>query len=624
MSAGRLGELLVSKGVISQDQLSSAEDHRVKNKTRLTSSLVRLSHVNENVLTTFLSQQYGVPAISLDDVTVSPESLKLIPKNLCEKHIFVPLTIENNVLSIAISDPTNVAAVDDIRFLCNTDVAVYLATESGIRALVQRAYGGGAPAVAPQPAAAPAPVGQPPAAPKPAAAPAQAAKAQSPAQPAAAAAAKGPESAKVGMINLEDVDLDEKAQTAVEVTKEKETHEVEAEVGNEKPVIRIINKLFVEAIKRKCSDIHIEPYEQYIRVRFRIDGSLHEVMRLPATMRAAIAARIKVMAELDISQKRLPQDGRVQVRIQSRKVDVRVSLLPTIFGEKVVMRILDAGSKTPELKNIGLEEEQYRYFEKAALQPYGMLLVTGPTGSGKSTTLYAALSMVNGPDVNISTVEDPVEYNMAGVNQAQMKESIGMTFAAALRSLLRQDPDVVMIGEIRDAETAEIAIKASLTGHMVFSTLHTNDAPSTISRLKNMSIEPFLITASVILVEAQRLIRILCKECREADPRVTKEMLIAAEVPENWLETMVPMHGKGCKVCNGTGFQGRRGMFEVMPMTESLRSLIIKGANSDELKVAAIADGMISLRSHGLMKLYRGETTLDEVLQNSRPDGDLV
>jgi len=347
------------------------------------------------------------------------------------------------------------------------------------------------------------------------------------------------------------------------------------------------------------------------------------VMRLPPNMKTAIAARIKVMSELDISQKRLPQDGRIQVRIQNRKVDVRVSLLPTIFGEKVVMRLLDAGSKTPDLKNIGFEDEQFKHFEKAAIQPYGMILVTGPTGSGKSTTLYAALSLVNGVDVNISTVEDPAEYNMAGVNQTQVKESIGMTFALALRSLLRQDPDVVMVGEIRDGETAEIAIKASLTGHMVFSTLHTNDAPSTISRLKNMGVEPFLITASIVLIEAQRLIRMNCPECNAPDPKVDRGMMLDAEVPENWLDSLTPMRGKGCPACNGTGFRGRKGIFEVMPMTENLRTQIIKGGNSDEIKVAAMKDGLITLRQHGLIKLYRGETTLEEVLNNSRPDGDL-
>jgi type IV pilus assembly protein PilB len=329
------------------------------------------------------------------------------------------------------------------------------------------------------------------------------------------------------------------------------------------------------------------------------------------------------MAQLDISEKRLPQDGRIQVKTNDRKIDIRVSILPVIFGEKVVMRILDQGSSTPDLFKIGFEEAQLELFKKAAQQPYGMILVTGPTGSGKSTTLYAALNELNTPDVNISTVEDPVEYNMGGVNQTQMKEGIGLNFAAALRSLLRQDPDIVMVGEIRDTETAEIAIKAALTGHMVFSTLHTNDAPSTVSRLIHMGIEPFLITAALTLVQAQRLVRISCEKCRKPDPKVTKEMLVEAEVPENWLETIQPMRGVGCDRCGGTGYKGRRGIFEVMYMTEGLRELIIKGANADQLRAAALADGMITLRQSALLKLYRGETTLEEVLNNSRPDGDI-
>jgi type IV pilus assembly protein PilB len=582
MSSGRLGDLLVARGVISAEQLRQAVELRKQNKdqTRLSAALVQLGHVNENVLVTFLSQQYGIPAISLEDVDVSEEVTKLVPVNLCEKHGLVPLAIEGNHLNVAISDPTNVAAVDDLRFLCNMEVNVYLATETAIRSLVNKAYG----------------------------------------------KEEGPNDARIEVdeFNPDEESSDKSQLIEINGGDKKSAHEVDANVQiNDKPVIRLINKLFVESIRRKASDIHIEPYENFMRIRFRINGSLLEVMRLPATMKASTPARIKVMAQLDISEKRLPQDGRLQVKIKDRKIDIRVSILPTIFGEKVVMRILDQGSTTPDIKSIGFEEDQYKFFSKACAQPYGMLLVTGPTGSGKSTTLYAALSSVNGIDVNISTVEDPVEYNMAGVNQTQAKESIGLSFAAALRSLLRQDPDVVMVGEIRDTETAEIAIKASLTGHMVFSTLHTNDAPSTISRLQHMGIEPFLITASVILVQAQRLIRVICDKCKEPDPRVTRENLIEAEVPAHWLETIQAMYGKGCDKCGGTGYKGRRGIFEVMPMSEKLRGLIIKGANADVLKKAAIEDGMLTLRQHALIKLYRGETSLEEVLNNSRPDGDL-
>lgn len=576
MSAGRLGDLLVARGMITADQLKQAMELRKENQTRLSAALVQLGHVNENVLVTFLSQQYGISAISLEDVEVSEDVLKLVPINLCEKHGLVPLGIEGNYLNVAISDPTNVAAVDDLRFLCNMEVNVYLSTESAIRALIGRAY-----------------------------------------------KKDGVSDAPIAMDGLEASDS-EAGILQIDSGDKKGAIEVDAAAGgSDKPVIRLINKLFVEAIKRKVSDIHVEPFENFLRIRFRLNGSLTEVMRLPANMIAATPARIKVMAQLDISEKRLPQDGRLSVKTKEKKIDIRVSVLPTIFGEKVVMRILDQSNTSPDIKGVGFEEDQLKYFKKACQQPYGMLLVTGPTGSGKSTTLYAALSEVNSGDVNISTVEDPVEYNMAGVNQTQAKESIGLSFAAALRSLLRQDPDIVMVGEIRDTETAEIAIKASLTGHMVFSTLHTNDAPSTISRLIHMGIEPFLITASLILVQAQRLIRVICDKCKQPDTRITRENLVEAETPEHWLETIKPMMGKGCEKCGGTGFKGRCGIFEVMPMTEKLRTLIIKGANADDLKKAAIEDGMTTLRQHALMKLYRGETTLEEVLNNSRPDGDI-
>lgn len=577
MSAGRLGDLLVARGLITANQLKEAADLRKQNQTRLSAALIQLGHVNENVLVTFLSQQYGISAISLEEIDVPEEVTKLVPSNLCEKHGLVPIGIEGNYLNIAISDPTNVAAVDDLRFLCNMEVNVFLATESAIKALATRLY-----------------------------ADEQAAAADAP-------------------LSIDDFNSDEDEKTGqIEVNSgdKKDAHEVDQQLSD-KPVIRLINKLFVEGIRRRASDIHIEPYENFMRVRYRVNGSLVEVMKLPAAMKAPTAARIKVMSQLDISEKRLPQDGRLQVKTRDKKIDIRVSVLPTIFGEKVVMRILDQSNVAPNIKSIGFEEDQEKIFVKACQQPYGMLLVTGPTGSGKSTTLYAALSAVNGQDVNISTVEDPVEYNMTGVNQTQARENIGLSFAAALRSLLRQDPDIVMVGEIRDTETAEIAIKASLTGHMVFSTLHTNDAPSTISRLVHMGIEPFLITASVILVQAQRLVRVTCNNCKVPDTRVTPEDLKSAEVPQHWMDTLKPMYGKGCEKCGGTGYTGRRGIFEVMPMTEKLRTLIIKGANADDLKKAAIEDGMVTLRQHALIRFYRGETTLEEVLNNSRPDGDL-
>lgn len=576
MSAGKLGEVLVLKGLISKDQLKVAVEHRQKNKTRISQSLVELGAINERVLATFLSQQYGIPAISLEGVSVPEDLAKLIPKNLCERHHLVPLTQEGNRISIAISDPTNVSAVDDVRFLCNLDVSVYISTESSIRKLIDKTYG---------------------------------TDNQEALQNEAAS------------LNVDPDDVGE----GVEVARDPSGPEdLDSGVDNEKPVIRLINKVFVEAIQRKVSDIHIEPFETFSLVRFRIDGSLHEIMKAPAQIKAAIPARLKVMAQLDISEKRLPQDGRIQLKLKTKKIDVRVSTLPTIFGEKVVMRILAQGDTKPDLAKMGFEEEQLKLFRKAANQPYGMVLVTGPTGSGKSTTLYAALSEINTPDINISTVEDPVEYNMIGINQVQMKDSIGLNFSAALRSLLRQDPDIIMVGEIRDQETAEIAIKASLTGHLVFSTLHTNDAPSTITRLLHMGVEPFLITAALTLVQAQRLVRVNCPNCQVVDEKITEAMLLEAEVPKTWIGKFKPKRGKGCDQCSNTGYKGRRGIYEVLYMTEVLRNLVVKGANADMLKKEALRTGMLTLRQSGLLKLFRGETTLEEVLNNSRPDGDIA
>ncbi len=573
MAAGKLGELLVAQGLINNDQLRAAVEHRNKSKGRLSSALVELGHVNERVLATFLSKEYGITAISLEDVQVPSEVVKIVPQSLCERHMLVPLAIENNRLLIAISDPTNVAAVDDIRFLCNMDVIVYLSTESAIKTLIDRTYSG-----------ANSQIGQP-----------------------------------EEMIEVDD------GTTGIEVVKsEAETHDVGSDRGGEKPAIRIINKVFSEAVRRKASDIHIEPYETVARVRLRVDGTLYEVMQVPPQLRTALPARVKVMANMDISEKRLPQDGRIQIKLQNKKVDIRVSTLPTLFGEKVVMRILDQGAGgTKKLSDMGFEEKQLAAFKKAAEQPYGMILVTGPTGSGKTTTLYAALGELNKPDVNISTAEDPVEYNMAGINQVHVKEGIGLSFASTLRSFLRQDPDIILVGEIRDQETAEIAIKAALTGHLVFSTVHTNDAPSTVSRLIHMGVEPFLITAALTLIQAQRLIRVLCPNCKKPDSSVTTEMLRNVEMPEEWLAEAQPMRGQGCNNCGGTGYKGRKGIYEVMYMTERLRNLVAKGANGDQIKKAAMEEGMFTLRQAALLKLYRQETTIEEVLNNSRPDGDL-
>ncbi|MBI4405063.1 MAG: type IV-A pilus assembly ATPase PilB [Deltaproteobacteria bacterium] len=575
MSApGKLGELLVSQRLITSDQLKDAMEFRKKNDVRLGSALIQLGHLNEKVFATFLSKYYGITAISLDDMEVSPEAAEIVPKNLCEKHCVVPLSIEKSRLSVAVADPSNMAAIDDLRFIANREVTALIAAESSIRAAIERVYSGSTDDLQ-------------------------------------------------KMVSMES--LEKEDGPSIHVGADVSSHEVEGGISaGEKPVIRLINGLFVEAIKRKASDIHMEPFEAFTRVRFRIDGVLHEMMRVPPQMRLAVPARIKVMANMDISEKRLPQDGRIQVRTRTKKIDIRVSTLPTILGEKVVMRLLDQGTTTPSLSGLGFDEEQLKLFTKAASQPYGMVLVTGPTGSGKSTTLYAALSELNSPDINISTVEDPVEYKMNGVNQVQMKESIGLSFASALRSLLRQDPDIIMVGEIRDQETAEIAIKSALTGHMVFSTLHTNDAPSSITRLLHMGVEPFLITAALTLVQAQRLIRVICPKCAEPDTQVTVDEAVAAEMPKEWADTFQPKRGKGCDHCGKTGFKGRKGIFEVMYLTENVRNMVIKGSNSDEIKKVAIQEGMRTLRQDAIIKLYRGETTLEEVVNNSRPDGDIL
>ncbi|NBX83861.1 type IV-A pilus assembly ATPase PilB [bacterium] len=570
MNSGKLGALLVSKGLITQEQLNAAAQFQSQEKTRLGSSLVQLGHVNENVLISFFSAHYGLQAISLEGLQVPPEVLRLVPKNLCTKHQMIPIGVEEGKLKIAMSDPTNVAAMDDVRFIANMEVAVVLATDTDITKAIAKLFR---------------------------------------------------DQSALGAVSDYTESKSEQTQTNVAVNPSVES--IDAPQVDSKPVIKLINNLFLEAIRRKVSDIHIEPFETFSRVRFRIDGSLHEIMKLPIQFRLPVPARIKVMANLDIAEKRLPQDGRIQVRTKSRSVDVRVSLVPTIHGEKVVMRLLDQGGSTPEMTQVGMEPEQLALFQKAAEMPYGMVLVTGPTGSGKTTTLYAALSSLNTADVNISTAEDPVEYTLLGINQVHVKESIGMTFASALRSFLRQDPDIIMVGEIRDQETAEISVKAALTGHMVFSTLHTNDASSTISRLRHMGLEPFLITAAVNLVQAQRLVRMLCPQCKAPDSSVTPEILRDAEMPEELIATAQIMKPKGCDACGNTGYRGRKGIFEVLFLDETLRNLIVKGANSDDIKRQAVQQGMLTLRRSALLKLSRGETTLHEVLNNSRPDGGL-
>jgi len=588
MTPGKLGALLVAKGVITQDQLKSAIELQAKEKSRLSSSLVKLGHVNEKVLLAFLSTQYGLETVSVSQLMISNEVIKLVPKALCLKHKCIPIEVSSGLIKVAVSDPTNVAALDDIRFISNLEVRVVLAAESEILAGVEHAFSENE-------------------------------------------KRKEEQDLAIGSEDLANAldkfsgfsdSPDESTNASININPQVEA--IDGQQVDSRPVIRLINKLFLEAIRRKVSDIHIEPYEKMSRVRFRIDGSLHEVLQLPPQFRLPVPARIKVMAHLDIAEKRLPQDGRLQVRTKDKTVDIRVSLVPTIHGEKVVLRLLDPSGGAPQLSQVGMEPQQLEIFTRLSAQPYGMILVTGPTGSGKTTTLYAALSSLNSADVNISTAEDPVEYTLLGINQVHVKESIGMTFAGALRSFLRQDPDIIMVGEIRDQETAEIAVKAALTGHMVFSTLHTNDASSSISRLRHMGLEPFLITAAVTLVQAQRLVRVLCSVCKQPDTAVTPDILRQAEMPEEMIAKCVPMKPVGCDRCGGTGFKGRKGIFELLALDEEIRNLVVRGAHADEIKRLSVSKGMLTLRQSANLKLLRGETTLQEVLNNSRADGDLT
>jgi type IV pilus assembly protein PilB len=399
----------------------------------------------------------------------------------------------------------------------------------------------------------------------------------------------------------------------VDVLEEKEDSEVVKEV--EAPIVKLVNGIFVNAIKSEASDIHVEPYENSLRVRYRIDGVMYTVMNLPTKIRAALTSRIKIMSKLDIAERRLPQDGRIKLKLgKKRDIDFRVSVLPCLFGEKTVLRLLDKGNLQVDLTKLGFEQAALDDFMEALNKPYGMLLVTGPTGSGKTTTLYSALNYLNKPDTNIMTAEDPVEFNFMGINQVQVKEEIGLTFAAALRSFLRQDPDIIMVGEIRDFETAEIGVKAALTGHLVLSTLHTNDAPGTISRLLNMGIEPFLVSSSVILILAQRLARRICAQCKEEE-KLPAAALIKIGFSEEEAESMKCYKGKGCQVCNGTGYKGRVALYEVMPIRDELKELILEGASTSDIKKAAIRLGMKTLRMSGLTKVAEGVTTIDEVMR---------
>lgn len=574
----KLGELLLRSQIVTGAQLEAARNEQRKTGGRLSGQLTKLGYVREQDMTNFLSRQFGVPSVHLDEVQeIGEDLLKLIPRDKAVKHSCLPINRVGQTLVVAMSDPTDMFAIDDLKFMTGYNIEVVVAGEQAILGAIDRFY----------------------------------AKKASP-----IAQNEGADDFDFGG-GIDEFDLDD-----VEFGDEEESvNEVDLQnMAEEAPVVRLVNAILVDAIRNNASDIHLEPYEKSMRVRFRIDGVLKEVMRPPLKLRNAIVSRIKIMSNLDIAERRLPQDGRIKLKLgHGREMDFRVSVLPCLFGEKVVMRLLDKSNLQLDMTKLGFEPRALTDFKEAIHRPYGMVLVTGPTGSGKTTTLYSALSELNTVTENISTAEDPVEFNLMGINQVQMHDAIGLNFAAALRSFLRQDPDIIMVGEIRDFETAEIAVKSALTGHMVLSTLHTNDAPSTISRLLNMGIEPFLVTSSVNLILAQRLARKLCPFCRK-QAVVDAETLRNAQVPEDKIATaQVYEPGAGCDKCNN-GFKGRIALYEVMVFGEELRNAVLQGWSTAELKAEAIRLGMQTLRMAGINKVLEGTTSLTEVCRVTAPD----
>lgn len=561
----RLGDLLVAKGLITTKQLEHALREQKATGCKLGTSLVKLSYMTETTLVSFLSKQYGVPAIDLTEAHIDVEAIKKIPSEVASKYQVIPIKQIGSVLRVAMADPSNILAIDDIKFLTGCHVEVFVSTESAIKEAIDKYYQAG---------------------------------------------------------DLDEImkGIEEEAGLQLlEVNDDVDVSELK-EAVQDAPVIKFVNHILNEAIKRKASDIHLEPYERVFRVRIRVDGVLHEYSRPPLALKNAIISRLKIMAKLDIAERRLPQDGRIKVMFgRDREMDFRVSTLPTLFGEKMVLRLLDKSNLQLDMTRLGFEEKPLQFFKEAIHKPYGMVLVTGPTGSGKTTTLYSALAELNQVTENISTAEDPVEINLVGINQVQVHEEIGLSFAACLRSFLRQDPDIIMVGEIRDFETAEIAIKAALTGHLVLSTLHTNDAPSTIHRLLNMGIEPFLVASAVHLILAQRLARRICEGCK-IPVQVSPQLLMNLGVSPEELHNFICYRGTGCPLCSNTGYKGRVAIYEVMPISEEIRELILQGATANEIKREAIRLGMKTLRQAALTKLREGVTTVDEVLKTTVED----
>ncbi len=596
----RLGDLLMREGLITREQLAKALQEQVVNGQRLGLTLVKLGMVPETSVVKILARQHRMPAVDLARFDVDPKLLKLIPADLASKHTVLPLKRDGRQLTVAIADPTNLGVVDDLKFITRYDIVPVLAGEYSIRAAIEKHY----------------------------------------------------ESTDIQMASLlQDINGDNDDIELLESQEQEADVSVLAAQVEEAPVVKLINAILMDAVQRGASDIHFESFEHELRVRYRIDGALQEIMKPPMKMKAALISRFKIMSSLNIAERRVPQDGRIKLKVGKKVIDFRVSTLPTLFGEKVVLRILDKGNLTLDLETFGIEPRAEFEFMEAISNPYGMVLVTGPTGSGKTTTLYSALSKINTIDTNIMTAEDPVEYNLFGINQVQVRTEIGMTFAAALKAFLRQDPNVIMLGEIRDLETGSIAVKAALTGHMVLSTLHTNSAPETLTRLLDMGLEPFNVASALNAILAQRLVRRICSKCkikyvpdeaelkgakvsaetRLADLRFTERALAdarskatkeAAPYLENLsLDTQIGdlpfFKGHGCDACSGTGLRGRQGLYEVMFMTNHLKKLVVQNADSQVLRDEAITEGMLTLRMDGWLKVIKGLITLDQVIRET-------
>ena len=558
----KLGELLVREGLITQDQLKKALLEQKNTGMRLGYNLVKLGFVEETEISKMLARQYRMPAVDLSRFEVDPKILKLLPPDVANKHTVLPLKREGRTLTVAIADPNNVTAIEDIKFITRCDVFPVIAGEYTLRNAIERYYQ------------------------------------QSDAQ-------------------LQTLLKDIEAADDLEVVAEQMDEDVKAQdLADDAPVVKLINGLLTDAVKRGASDVHFEPFEHELRVRYRVDGVLQDVMKPPVKMRAALTSRVKIMAQLNIAERRVPQDGRIKLKFGSKVIDFRVSTLPVLFGEKIVLRILDKGNLALDLTKFGFEPKAEQDLMRAILNPYGMVLVTGPTGSGKTTTLYSALSRINTVEVNILTAEDPVEYNLLGINQVLVRNEVGMTFAAALKAFLRQDPNIIMVGEIRDLETGSIAIKASLTGHLVLSTLHTNDAPSTVTRMVDMGIEPFNVASAVNLIVAQRLVRRICADCKQ-EHQYTAEEIHAFGLAQAEAQKLTLFKGAGCDTCGGTGYKGRQGLYEVMAMSSPLRRMVLKGASTEELREEAVKEGMLTLRMDGMVKVKRGITTLEEVVKET-------